>query len=302
MSSRDLMGYRVIAVHAHPDDEAISTGGALANLSRRGADVTVVTCTLGEEGEVIGEPYAHLVADNADQLGGFRIAELRNALAILHVRGLFLGGAGAFRDSGMVGSPAHDNPRAFVNSGQRAVELLAKIFSDIQPHLVITYGPDGGYGHPDHIRAHEITHAAALSVNIPRILWAVTNLREATAGVERIKTIPEGWSRPDADYLENAGVDKHDLALELEDADYHAKRESMRAHATQVWIADGHVSETNPHAAWAEGSEPVFALSNLLAQPILRQEYYQLGAGSLPEPDLLGDPGLLDGLAVELEP
>lgn len=302
MSSRDLMGYRVIAVHAHPDDEAISTGGALANLARRGADVTVITCTLGEEGEVIGKPYAHLIADQADQLGGFRIRELTNALAILNVRGLFLGGAGAFRDSGMVGSPAHDNPRAFVNSGDRAVELLGKIFSDIRPHLVITYGPDGGYGHPDHIRAHEITHAAASVVDIPRILWAVTSLSEATAGVERIGRIPQGWSRPDTAYLENASVDKHDLALELDDADYHAKRESMRAHATQVWIADGHVSGTNPNAAWADGPEPVFSLSNLLAQPILRHEYYQLGAGELPEPDLLGDPGLLDGLAVELEP
>lgn len=66
---RDLIGKKIIAVHAHPDDEAIWTGGLIAELSLRGADVTVITCTLGEQGEVIGEPYQGLVADAADQLG-----------------------------------------------------------------------------------------------------------------------------------------------------------------------------------------------------------------------------------------
>src|SRR5699024_2041171 len=99
--TRDLVGYRVVAVHAHPDDEAITTGGSLFDLARRGADVLVVTCTLGEEGEVIGAPFAHLTNDHADQLGGFRIGELTRALEILEVRGRFLGGAGRFRDSGM---------------------------------------------------------------------------------------------------------------------------------------------------------------------------------------------------------
>ena len=128
MTVRDLSGYRVVAVHAHPDDEAITTAGAIADLTARGADVLVVTCTLGEEGEVIGEPYQHLVADEADQLGGFRIQELQRSLAAIGARGQFLGGAGRFRDSGMAGSPASQNPRAFVNSGDVAVEKLAAIF------------------------------------------------------------------------------------------------------------------------------------------------------------------------------
>ena len=70
MPSRDLVGARIVAVHAHPDDEAIWTGGLLADAAERGADVTVVTCTLGEQGEAIGETYQGLVADAADQLGG----------------------------------------------------------------------------------------------------------------------------------------------------------------------------------------------------------------------------------------
>ena len=156
-------------MHAHPDDEAISTGGALADLAARGADVLVVTCTLGEEGEVIGDTFAGLVADRADQLGGFRIGELARACEILRVRQRFLGGAGRYRDSGMAGSASSAHPRAFVNSGDAAVADLAGIFTEERPHLVLTYGPDGGYGHPDHIRAHEITHAAAERVGLSLI-------------------------------------------------------------------------------------------------------------------------------------
>ena len=107
----DLVGARVVAVHAHPDDEAITTGGTIATLSERGAEVTVVTCTLGEQGEVIGAPYQGLV--RSDQLGGFRIAELEAALAHLGVRhGEFLGGVARWRDSGMQGDPANDHPNA----------------------------------------------------------------------------------------------------------------------------------------------------------------------------------------------
>lgn len=276
----ELSGYRIVAVHAHPDDEAITTGGALAYFASRGADVTVITCTLGEEGEVIGETYRRLVNDEADQLGGFRIGELGRALEILGVRGIHLGGAGRFRDSGMVGSPSAENPRAFVNSGEAAVDELAGLFERLRPHLVLTYGPDGGYGHPDHIRAHEITHAAAGDRDI---LWTVTPLAEFRAGIDAIDTVPEGWTLPSTEYVENQGVDKHDLVVPLDDAALAAKREAMRAHATQIWFADGSVSTTNPQAAWGHGTHPVWALSNLHAQPLLPAEYYQLGAGTLPE-------------------
>ena len=289
MTVRDLSGYRVVAVHAHPDDEAITTAGALADLSARGADVLVVTCTLGEEGEVIGEPYQHLVVDEADQLGGFRIQELRRSLDAIGARGQFLGGAGRFRDSGMAGSPASRNPRAFVNSGDVAVEKLAAIFEAEKPHLVLTYGPDGGYGHPDHIRAHEITHAAAERVGVPRIMWAV-RLAEETAALMPAEA-PEGWRLPEDGELD--GVDTSDVRVELNDAAYSAKVEAMRAHATQLWIADGRTTDVNPHAALATGPVVYYALSNLIIQPIQRVEHYQLGAG-LPLDD---GASLLTGIA-----
>src|ERR1700754_1252859 len=86
---------RLLFVHAHPDDETLTTGATIAHYVALGAQVCVVTCTLGEEGEVIGERWAHLAVDQADQLGGFRIAELTAALTALGIEGpVFLGGAG----------------------------------------------------------------------------------------------------------------------------------------------------------------------------------------------------------------
>ncbi|MEZ2122305.1 MULTISPECIES: N-acetyl-1-D-myo-inositol-2-amino-2-deoxy-alpha-D-glucopyranoside deacetylase [unclassified Corynebacterium] len=290
MLNNDLKGLTVLAVHAHPDDEAIWTGGLLAQLSRRGAAVTVVTCTLGEQGEVIGDPYRGLVADSADQLGGFRIAELRESLNHLGVRGVHLGSAGCWRDSGMAGDPANGHPRAFINSGDTAVEQLIDLMREYRPQLIVTYGPDGGYGHPDHIRAHEITHAAVealLAEEIPgavpqRILWAVTDRADQRAGLDGISQIPDGWSR--ATDGELASVDTHDLTVVLDDECLAAKKAAMAAHATQIWFADGSVSDVNPVAAFAAVSDPavtpaVFALSNLIAQPLLRNEHYRIGWG-----------------------
>ena len=289
-TNRDLAGYRVVAVHAHPDDEAITMGGTLADLAARGADVLVVTCTLGEEGEVIGEPYQQLTVDHADQLGGFRIRELQESLAAMGVRGAFLGGAGCYRDSGMAGSKAHENPRAFVHGGQGSVDKLAALLEAERPHLVLTYGPDGGYGHPDHIRAHEIAHAAAEQVGVPRILWAVRLAEETNALLPA--EAPEGWRLPEDGELD--GVAHSDVAVRLSHTAYSAKVAAMRAHATQLWIADGRTSATNPHSVVGQGPVVYYALSNLIVQPIQPYEHFQLGAGV---PIERPEDGVLGGLA-----
>jgi N-acetyl-1-D-myo-inositol-2-amino-2-deoxy-alpha-D-glucopyranoside deacetylase len=96
---------RLLFVHAHPDDESITNGATIAHYAARGAEVHVVTCTLGEEGEVIGDRWAQLAVDHADQLGGYRIGELTAALRALGVDApIFLGGPGRWRDSGMAGT------------------------------------------------------------------------------------------------------------------------------------------------------------------------------------------------------
>lgn len=277
----DLVGLRVVAVHAHPDDESIWTGGVLADLAARGATVTVVTCTLGEEGETIGPELRHLTVDHADQLGGYRMAELRRAIEVLGVEHRYLGGAGRFRDSGMVGSPAHADPRAFVNSGVAAVDALDEILAELEPELIITYGPDGGYGHPDHIQAHKIVHQARYTPQ--RILWAVTSRPVIDDGCAAITRIPQGWRMAPE---EIAAVDSWDVAYPLPMESFDQKIQAMRAHATQVWIADGRPHPLGAGAAWAQAAEGdfghpwvVWALSNLVTQPAEPVEYYQVGAG-----------------------
>lgn len=288
---QDLNGYRVVAVHAHPDDEVLFTGGTLADLARRGAAVTLITLTLGDEGEVIGEPYQNLVATGL--LGGLRVRELADSAAALGIDVEMLGGAGFFRDSGMADMrEAQSHPRALVNRVEEAAGLLRERFAQLRPHVVLTYGPDGGYGHPDHIAVHEAVHAAAEADQ--RIWWAVFE-REATyAGLNAV-TPPAGWARPDAAYLDNFTNAGAQVVYALDDAALAAKRTGMAAHPTQIWLADGTVTATNPVAAVAGLGDPAavpgaYGLSNLLVMPLLRAEFYQAGQAC-------GDAiGLLDGL------
>ncbi|WSY64716.1 N-acetyl-1-D-myo-inositol-2-amino-2-deoxy-alpha-D-glucopyranoside deacetylase [Nocardia sp. NBC_00881] len=268
----------LLLVHAHPDDESITTGGTIAHYRRLGVPVTVVTCTLGEEGEVIGDEWAQLVADHADQLGGYRIQELTHALSALGAAPpLFLGGAGRWRDSGMAGTPAANKPRVFVRSGDEAVSALTELVLEVRPRVVVGYDPNGGYGHPDHIRAHEITtaavHAAAAAGwNTPKFYWTVTDadmLRVHTGALAKRTVdglpggLPPGWRLPADGEL--ASVPSHTVTTTIDVSDaLAAKRAALRAHATQVTVAPS-------------GRE--FALSNNVAQPVLPEEHFILVHG-----------------------
>lgn len=268
----------VLLVHAHPDDESITTGGTIAHYRRRGVPVTVVTCTLGEEGEVIGDEWAQLVGDQADQLGGYRISELTRALGALDAGPpRFLGGAGRWRDSGMAGTPSARNPRAFVRSGDEAVDALIQVILELRPRVVIGYDPRGGYGHPDHIRAHEITMAAVDAAvgwgwDVPKTYWTVTDAEVLHMHTEALKrrtvdqlpgALPAGWRLPHDNEL--ACVPSESVTTTLDVAHVlAAKRAALRAHATQVTVAPS-------------GRE--FALSNNIAQPVLPEEHFILVRG-----------------------
>src|SRR5262249_5765977 len=151
-----LTARRLLLVHAHPDDETITTGATMAYYAATGAHVTLVTCTLGEEGEIHVPELAALAADQADQLGGYRLVELERACQALGATDpRFLGGAGRYRDSGMMGTPANDNPRAFWQADlHEAAGHLVEIMRELRPQVLVTYDANGGYGHPDHINAH----------------------------------------------------------------------------------------------------------------------------------------------------
>src|SRR6202161_1285648 len=130
MSSADAPDRRLLLVHAHPDDESIYTGATMARYAAEGAQVTLVTCTLGELGEIIPPSLAHRAAAKEDRLGESRTGELAAACAALGVSDhRFLGGPGRWRDSGMMGEPSNDAPDCFwqADVAEAAAELLAVI-------------------------------------------------------------------------------------------------------------------------------------------------------------------------------
>lgn len=278
---------RLLFVHAHPDDETLTTGATIAHYVARGAEVRVVTCTLGEEGEVIGERWAGLAVDAADQLGGYRIGELSSALACLGVaEPSFLGGAGRWRDSGMAGTPSRGRQRFTDVDVAEPAAALAEEITRLRPHVVVSYDRDGGYGHPDHIRAHEVTVAALAAAapqwQVPKVYWAVMSRTAMAEGLRGLTGLPPHWTTFPLDDFPFAYDDADiDAVVDAPDARA-AKVAALRAHATQVTVT-------------ADGT--AFALSNDLAQPVLHTEHFVLAAGTPGERDDRGWEGdLLSGV------
>jgi N-acetyl-1-D-myo-inositol-2-amino-2-deoxy-alpha-D-glucopyranoside deacetylase len=236
-----LPARRLLLVHAHPDDEVTGTGATMAHYAASGAHVTLVTCTLGEEGEIHVPALAGLGSAQADQLGGYRLVELERACAALGVTDhRLLGGAGRYRDSGMMGLPSNDHPRAFWRADlEEASGHLLEIIREIRPQVMITYDENGFYGHPDHIQAHRVAMRAAERAGADgpeKIYWTampLSVLREGMAAfrelddnpfadVERVEDLPFGHA-------------DEEIAARLDGTDhYQQKVAAMRAHATQI--------------------------------------------------------------------
>ena len=290
---------RLLFVHAHPDDESLANGATIAHYTARGAQVRVVTCTLGEEGEVIGDRWAELAVDRADQLGGYRIGELTAALHALGVEGpIYLGGAGRWRDSGM--ADAETRPRRrFVDAEEReAVGELVAIIREQRPHVVVTYDPQGGYGHPDHVRTHTVTTAAVAAAGtadypgepwtVPKFYWTVFALSAFAAAAEALDDddLQPGWVIPPREGF-TFGYSDEDIEAVVETAEEAraAKAAALAAHATLVVVGP---------------TGRACALSNNMALPIVGQEHYVLVAGSAGERDERGwETDLLAGLGLE---
>jgi N-acetyl-1-D-myo-inositol-2-amino-2-deoxy-alpha-D-glucopyranoside deacetylase len=248
----------LLLVHAHPDDESIFTGATMARYVAQGARVTLVTCTLGEMGEVIPPDLRHLLPD---ELGQHRAGELDRACAALGVTDhRFLGEMSRYRDSGMMGLPDNDDPRCFWQAHvDEAAVALAKVISEVAPDAIVTYDADGFYGHPDHIQAHRVTVRARELASSAAALYAIAMPRSV---LECAVELPEdSWFIRAADL--SASVPDDAVTTEIDAAAYlGAKREAMRAHETQVTV-DG----------------DYFALSNEIGQLILGTEYYTRLAG-----------------------
>ena len=284
---------RLLFVHAHPDDESLTTGVAIAHYAARGADVHVVTCTLGEEGEVIGDLYAQLAVDAADQLGGYRIGELTSALHALGIGPpMFLGGPGHWRDSGMDGTRPRHRQRFIDADMPEAISELVAIIRQLRPHVVVTYDPKGGYGHPDHVQTHRVTSAAVAASGsdeypgnrwqVPKFYWTVMANSAMAAGLAELDGVPDGWTRVSIDDVPFGYPDDEIDAVIDAPEQLPAKVAALRAHATQVTVAPNGNS---------------CALSNNIALPIGATEHYILVAGHPGERDHRGwETDLLAGL------
>ncbi|HSK26206.1 MAG TPA: N-acetyl-1-D-myo-inositol-2-amino-2-deoxy-alpha-D-glucopyranoside deacetylase [Jiangellales bacterium] len=191
---------RLLLVHAHPDDETTTTGATMAHHAALGDQVCLVTCTRGEEGEVLVEDLAHLSAAEQDLLGEHRETELAAAMAALGVTDYrFLGEPGEFRDSGMAGEPSNDHPAAFCRVAvDDAAARLVPVVRSVRPQVLVTYDPHGGYGHPDHIQAHrvamravELAADAAYGVGepwqVPKVYWCAWGETAFRAALRRMR-------------------------------------------------------------------------------------------------------------------
>ncbi|MEU6810255.1 N-acetyl-1-D-myo-inositol-2-amino-2-deoxy-alpha-D-glucopyranoside deacetylase [Streptomyces sp. NPDC046831] len=285
----ELPARRLLLVHAHPDDESINNGATMARYAAEGAQVTLVTCTLGERGEVIPPELRHLTGA---ALGAYRRQELAAAMGELGVADFrLLGGAGRYQDSGMRGLADNDDPDCLWQAGLDAAALhLVAVIREVRPQVLVTYDDNGGYGHPDHVKAHRVAmRAADLAADpavgaelgapwrIAKIYWNRVPRSVADAAFARLQEDLAGLPFEKAATVADVpGVVDDERITAAIDGTAHAaaKAAAMRAHATQITVA-----------------EPWFALSNDLAQPLFTTEYYELVRGEAAGPqesDLFG--------------
>jgi N-acetyl-1-D-myo-inositol-2-amino-2-deoxy-alpha-D-glucopyranoside deacetylase len=294
MTSDAIPERRMLLVHAHPDDESINNGVTMAKYAAEGAAVTLLTCTLGEEGEVLVPALGHLASHRDDGLGRHRIGELAEAMSILGVRDWrFLGGEGRYRDTGMAEDadgnaipPPEVRPDSFwaadlLDAATAAVEVIR----ETRPQVLVTYDQNGNYGHPDHVQAHRVAMYGSILAGaatfrpdlgapweIAKIYWPGVSETRFRQGLRKLAEVgdssfegldPEGplpgFVTPD-DQL-SARVDGHEYVEQ--------KIKAMQAHATQITV-DG----------------PFFALSNNLGNAVWAEEFYRIAKGRpVPGPD-----------------
>ncbi|MFM8523417.1 MAG: N-acetyl-1-D-myo-inositol-2-amino-2-deoxy-alpha-D-glucopyranoside deacetylase [Actinomycetota bacterium] len=262
---------RLLLVHAHPDDESINNGATMAAYVARGAQVTLVTCTRGEEGEILVPELSHLASDKEDGLGAHREIELAAAMSELGVSDFrFLGApVKKWRDSGMIGTPQNEGPDAFWNSDlDEAARHLEKIILEIKPHVLITYDENGGYGHPDHIKAHQVAMRAAELARtsgweIKKIYWNTIPISVIEEGIAAMKgTGVDFFGVEKAEDFPFAAPD-HLVTTVFNGDEFVAKKmAAMKAHPTQIAV-DG----------------PFFALSDNLGFRVWGREFYRLVHG-----------------------
>jgi N-acetyl-1-D-myo-inositol-2-amino-2-deoxy-alpha-D-glucopyranoside deacetylase len=275
--------HRLLLVHAHPDDESINNAASMARYVSEGARVVLVTCTLGELGEILEPRYAGLASDRGDQLGGYRISELATAMNILGVTDhRFLGGAGRWRDSGMMATAGNDDPRAFWHCASdpiafaEAVGSLVEVIREVRPQVLVTYNDNGGYGHPDHIMAHRVAMAAVIESAGPDgmgVPWSVAKVYHNAiprSTLQRIIDAALAAGDPSPFGVERAedlgfGDDESTTTTRIDARKWTGRKlDALRAHRTQI-----------------DDDAPFFKAGDYGDKLVMGVEYYRLAAGRL---------------------
>jgi LmbE family N-acetylglucosaminyl deacetylase len=217
-----------VFLHAHPDDEAIQTGGTMAKAKADGHRVVLVFATQGE----LGTPVPG-VLDDGEELWERRVAETHRSAEILGVDRLeFLG----YRDSGMMGEATNDDPKCFWQADVDVVaQQLADLLREEGAELLVTYDDHGGYGHPDHIQVHRVGVEAARIAGTPRVYECTINREHILRGLEHLVESPDlAETRRELD-SDSFGSPESIITHAVDVSGYvEHKRAAMLAHASQI--------------------------------------------------------------------
>ena len=266
--TQNMESGRLLAVFAHPDDESFACGGTLAYYAKRGFKVTLVCATRGEAGEISDASLA-----SRDNLAEVRERELRNAAEALGVTELVLLD---YRDSGMAGTPENEHPRAFVKAKpDDVVHELVGIVRRSRPHAVITFDPNGGYDHPDHIAAHNHTRAAFHAAADPKMYpdmgtpWRPTRLFYSVFSRGMFENMKQGLASLGEDVSE---FDEWESSSILwEDEDIHAVIDVSS-------VADAKMMAWNCHRTQFGPDNPMRRVPEDLMSQIIGAETFVLGS------------------------
>jgi len=271
--STSFAGPSLVAVHAHPDDETITMGGTLARYSAAGVRTVVVTCTRGDLGEVLDPSLI------GQDVASLRTSELEAACRTLGVSRVVELGYG---DSGMADDPSNHRDGAFWAADlSAAAARLADVFVEERPSVVVTYDATGGYGHPDHVKAHQVTVAAFEMRTAPARLYFVR--------------FPLGWSRTFVQELRAAGIDAPGSAVAGADAGPHVAEIGVEDALadTAVDVRDWVDTKRAALECYPSQLPPEHFLRRMpreLAHRLWAHEYFSLERGARPaRPDDLFD-------------
>jgi LmbE family N-acetylglucosaminyl deacetylase len=227
----------MMAVHAHPDDEASSTGGVLAKYSAEGIRTVVVTCTNGEFGDAPGQVKPGSDGHDEQEVAQLRLSELRQSVKILGVTNLELLG---YHDSGMLEWDYRNRPDAFCNVPQELVAArIVALIERYQPQIVISYDDQSAYQHPDHVHAARSAAAAVAASGLPAKYYQIAMRRSSWAKIgEALRAAgvnTEEWEEPSAEEVAKMAAEEARITTTVDIRDVLAlKRDALMAHASQI--------------------------------------------------------------------